>query len=419
MKKKKKERRPAARVCGPRRGVPLMMTTNVEDAVPATHPIRGVWEVVSALDWSGYLSRLRARGSRAGRPALDPRSLATLWVWAMSEGIVSARALARRCDTDFACRWALGGETVSHHTLSDFLRQDCGTLDALLSQTVGALHRSGAASFDTLLVDGTKVKARAGADSFENAEALEEMASRWLSRIRGGLGETAKSRAARARAEREYAERRAEAVKMVRKRQADLRAKQGPAAAARCSGKVKASLSDAEARMMRHADGGKRPSVNVQVGTCAQSGAVLYVAATDRGADRGLCAAAVRGMENVCKVRPRRVVADGGYAGLRDAAAVRALGVDYLVPPRQLAQFPSRRACLGGAVRAAERWWHELWAGCGAAARRVRLRVERVIGSLKRRGMRRIPVFGLLGAARWARWQALTHNLMLLQGVRG
>ena len=71
---------------------------------------------------------------------------------------------------------------------------------------------------------------------------------------------------------------------------------------------------------------------------------------------------------------------------------------------------------LGGAVRAAEGWWHDLWADCGAAARRVRLRVERPIGSLKRRGMRRIPVFGL--PARWARWQALAHNLLLL-GVRG
>ena len=247
MKKKKKERRPAARVCGPRQGVKLM-TANVEDAVPATHPIRGVWEVVSALDWGAYLSRFRARGSGAGRPALDPRSLATLWVWALLEGIGSARALARRCETDLACRWALGGEQVSHHTLSDFLRQDCGTLDALLSQTVSALHRSGAVSFDTLLVDGTKVKARAGADSFGNAEALEEMALRRLSRIREGRGETAGERAARARAERECVERRAEAVKMVRKRQEDLRAQQGPATAERCAGKVKASLSDAEAR---------------------------------------------------------------------------------------------------------------------------------------------------------------------------
>ena len=368
MKKQEQEQQPAARVCGPQRGVPLLMTVNVEQALPATHPMRGVWQVVGELDWGAHLSRFRARGSRAGRPALDPRSLATLWVWALLEGIGSARALARRCETDLACRRALGGERVSHHTLSDFPRQDCGALDALLSQTVSALHQSGAASFDTLLVDGTKVKARA--------------------------------------------------VEMIHKRRADWDA-HGPATEARHAGKVKASRSDAEARMMRHADGGKRPSVNVQVGTCAQSGAVLHVAATDRGADRGLGAAAVRGMEKSCGVRPRRVVADGGYAGLRDAAAVRALGVDYWVPPRPLARCPSRRASLGGAVRAAEGWWHDLWAGCGAAARRVRLRVERVIGSLKRRGMRRIPVFGLLGAVRWARWHALTHNLMLLLGVRG
>ena len=395
MKKQEQEQQPAARVCGPQRGVPLLMTVNVEQALPATHPMRGVWQVVSALDWGAYLSRFRARGSRAGRPALDPRSLATLWVWALLEGIGSARALARRCETDLACRWALGGERVSHHTLSDFPRQDCGALDALLSQTVSALHQSG------------------------DASALEEMVSRRLSRLRArGPGETAKSRAARARAERECVARRARAVEMIHKRRADWDA-HGPATEARHAGKVKASLSDAEARMMRHADGGKRPSVNVQVGTCARSGAVLYVAATDRGADRGLCAAAVRGMEKSCGVRPRRVVADGGYAGLRDAAAVRALGVDYWVPPRPLARCPSRRACLGGAVRAAEGWWHDLWADGGAAARRVRLRVERVIGSLKRRGMRRISVFGLLGAARWARWHALTHNLMLLLGVRG
>ena len=121
MKKREQEQRPAARVCGPRRGVPLMMTTNVEDAVPATHPIRGVWEVVSALDWSGYLSRLRARGSRAGRPALDPRSLATLWVWAMSEGIVSARGAGAALRHGFRLPLGAGrGDGESSHAVGLF-----------------------------------------------------------------------------------------------------------------------------------------------------------------------------------------------------------------------------------------------------------------------------------------------------------
>ena len=94
-------------------------------------------------------------------------------------------------------------------------------------------------SFDTLLADGTKVKARAGAVSFGNAEALEEMVSRRLSRLRKGRARRRGSARRGPRAERECVERRAEAVKMVRKRQEDLRAKQGPAAAERQAGKVK------------------------------------------------------------------------------------------------------------------------------------------------------------------------------------
>ena len=111
-----------------------LMTANVEDAVWRRNR---VWEV-ERVGLERVLSQVRARGSAAGRPAL-PLAGDALGL-GLAEGIVSARALARRCETDLACRWALGGRTVSHHTLSDFLRQDCGTLDALLSQTVSALQ---------------------------------------------------------------------------------------------------------------------------------------------------------------------------------------------------------------------------------------------------------------------------------------
>ena len=92
---------------------------------------------------------------------------------------------------------------------------------------------------------------------------------------------------------------------------------------------------------------------------------------------------------------------DGGYGGLRDAL----LGVDYLVSPRPKARHPSRRAGLGGTVREADDWWHDLWAEHGSWARRKRLRVEHVIGSMKRCGLQKMPSFGLAAATRWARWQ--------------
>ena len=97
---------------------------------------------------------------------------------------------------------------------------------------------------------------------------------------------------------------------------------------------------------------------------------------------------------------------------------MRDLGVLFLAPPRRAAVSPNRGARLR-AARAAEDWWRELWAAHALWARRQRLGVERVIGSMKRRGLRRIPVFGLPGARGWALWHALTHNVLLGLGIRG
>ena len=130
MKKQEQEQQPAARVCGPQRGVPLLITVNVEQALPATHPMRGVWQVVSALDWGAHLSRFRARVVRR-------------WIrarWRRCGFRRCRRGLSRRGRwrdavtriTPAAGRWAGDGE--SSHAVG-LLRQDCWTLDALLSQT--------------------------------------------------------------------------------------------------------------------------------------------------------------------------------------------------------------------------------------------------------------------------------------------
>ena len=201
--------------------------------------------------------------------AYDPRVLAALRIWGFREKVFSARALAKRSKTDWVCWWVLGGKRgVSYHTLSDFLRQEGEVLDDLLSQTITVLHSCGAVSFDTLLVDGTRTDARASADSFhDEAGLLAAVSQKLLSLRERGPGDTARERAARKRAERELRSRQDEAVEKLRSRQADLGA-QGPKAMREKSGRVKTSLSDPDARMMRHADGGKRASVNIQVGSC-------------------------------------------------------------------------------------------------------------------------------------------------------
>ena len=233
MTQEQTKKQPRPRLRGPRTGVPLFLSGDLETMLSETHPMRGIWKVADALDWTGYENRLRARGSRAGRPALDPRALAAVWIWGISQGVDSARALAFRCETDLACIWALGGEKTNHHSLSDFLRQEPGALDDLLSQSVSALHHKGVVSFASLLVDGTKVKARASAHSFADEAGLRDGLSRRLSALRtvGGASSSADS----ARKAGKFRAKTDAAVEVIRRNQSSLRA-QGPSRESRAQG---------------------------------------------------------------------------------------------------------------------------------------------------------------------------------------
>ena len=419
MKNKSCDNQGAPRMRGARqRGVPLMPMLNPEDVLPADHLVRGIWLSVRGLDWTAYENGIRARGATPGRRALDPRVLGTLWVWAIWQGVDSARQLAERCKTDLACLWVLAGEKTNHHTLSDFLRQDTVELDKRMAETVWALHRKAKVSFNTLLVDGTKIDARASKQSFHKEKDLRAAVLRKLSELRSSeSGENARQQAARERAKREVIEGYEAAAKMLKSRQAAVRSR-GSSHEERAAN-MKVSLTDAEARMMRRTDGGTRSSVNIQVGIDAASGAVLYTDATDRANDYGLAVPALEGTKQNCGRYPRQLSADGGYTDLPSAAACFALGVPFMVPPRPARNPKTRPGRLDAAMLSVEKMWREEWEKSGASTKRVRMRVERVIGSMKRRGMGRSPGFGLAAAGKWARWHAVTHNILLLLGVRG
>jgi len=56
------------------------------------------------------------RGGRAS--GLDPRLLISLWVYAYSAGLGSAREIAQHCEWDPAFQLLTGSESVNYHTLA-------------------------------------------------------------------------------------------------------------------------------------------------------------------------------------------------------------------------------------------------------------------------------------------------------------
>ena len=99
QKKPQSEAAPLAppRLYEPERDQIELRATDIDSLIGDDHPARLIWQYVDTLNLSELDDRIKARGEVAGRPAIAPRLLLALWLYATSDGVGSARALERLC----------------------------------------------------------------------------------------------------------------------------------------------------------------------------------------------------------------------------------------------------------------------------------------------------------------------------------
>src|SRR5258708_16804907 len=93
---------------------------DVERLIEQDHPARAIWELVGRLKLEGFYAPIEAVEGTAGRTPWDPRLLVSLWIYAYSRGISSAREIARRCTYEPVFQWLCGLGEVNHRPLPDF-----------------------------------------------------------------------------------------------------------------------------------------------------------------------------------------------------------------------------------------------------------------------------------------------------------
>ena len=86
----------------------LLRPVDVDHLIDDEHPARALWDLVGSLDLSLYHHATAAVEGRAGRPAIDPQLLISLWLYAYSKGVSSAREISRQCEHEpgFSWLWA-------------------------------------------------------------------------------------------------------------------------------------------------------------------------------------------------------------------------------------------------------------------------------------------------------------------------
>ena len=305
----------------------MLRAVDVEQLIEDDHPARAIWELTGRVDWSGFYALIDAVEGVAGRRAWDPRLLSSLWIYAYSRGIGSAREVARRCGYDPAFQWLTGLTEVNYHTLADFRVGYQHELDELFAQVLGLLSAEGLITLERVMHDGTKIKACAGGDSFRREERIRSHLEAARAHI-GAMGDpqaepSARQRAARQRAQRERAERLEQAVAELAKIQ---EAKVGTDA----KQQARASETDPEARIMKQGDGGYAPSYNVQLSTDAAHGLIVGVGVSQSASDYGELVDAVQRVEQNLGQPPQQVVTDGGFTSRENVVAMDGKGVDLI-----------------------------------------------------------------------------------------
>src|SRR5580692_2967532 len=301
---------------------------DVEKLIEEDHPARAIWALVGRLNLRAFYQAIASSAEEGGRPAIDPQLLISLWIYAYSQGIGSAREVARRCEFDPAFQWLTGLQEVNYHTLADFRVDRQSDLDELFTQVLAALSKEGLITMEQVMQDGTKIKALASTRSYQGEGAIRGHLARARQRV-AEMGDprneqaSRKAKQAQVRARREQQERLESALQELQKLQ---EGKSGEKA----KSQARVSTSDPHARVMHHSDGGLSLSYNAQISADAANGLIVSAAVTQQANDSAQLLPAVERMENQLRQTPQQLVADGGYSTRDNIEKMAERGIDFL-----------------------------------------------------------------------------------------
>jgi transposase len=289
--------------------------------------VRAIWELTGRMDLSELRQRIRSRQGEAGQAAEDPQLLISIWIYAYSEGVSSSREVAARLEHEPALMWLAGLRTISHATLSNFRTDHKEVLEGIFVQLLGVLETAGVVKLEQVMHDGTKIRAQAGADTFRREGKLRENLEKARVVVEQmGEGEaegTARQRAARQRAARERAERLEQAL-------GELQQLQSKQPSEEDKQEVRVSLTEPEARMMKHGDNAITPAYNAQISTDAGNKVIVGAHLSQCSSDSGSLLPAIAVVEQNMGRKPSQVVTDGGFTNRESIVGMQELEIDYI-----------------------------------------------------------------------------------------
>jgi len=398
----------------------------LNDRIPHDHKARKVWEFVEMIDTNPCYNRIKSLYGTAGRAATNPKVFFALWLFALTEGITSARRIEKLCEEHDAYRWMAGGTGVNRTNLSKFRANDTVCFHELLTNSLALMVKAGLLGEEDFGQDGTRVKAAAGFNTYRRKLSLEELlasAEKYVKEVEQINPETVEKNtlSARKRGATERRDNLLEALKELEKYKSDQVESRKKRRKASLSEedleKTWVTYRDPQARKMKMGDGGYRLAFNVQFATGTIS-RVIYGVDVVNTLDPGT----IGPMINQLKTRigkiglpaVRNIIGDSAYSGKDDLQEVATLYPEVTVTaPAKTNSSVDPKVPKKGDSEAVLAWRKRL--GTEEFAELYRQRPSSTEFSnmtTKAHGMRKFLVRGLSKVSSMAILHAIAHNMV-------
>lgn len=409
----------------------FLLPPDMREWLPPDHLVWAVCEAVERLDFSRFEAEYRDDGQ--GRPAYDPRLMATLLLYAYAVGERSSRVIERRCREDVAFRVAACGLLPDHVTIARFRRRHAEALIGLFVGVLALCAEAGLVRMGLVAIDGTGIRANAdkarvigedelaaearrlleeaeAADADEDALSLEEQTARRGLLPAGFASEQERRARLDAAAERLASEPRA--AKAATTDAAHSKSAE-PHEAGSSRRRGKRNRTDPDSRFLRTRTGFIQ-GYNAQVAVGESHLVLACTVATDNGDNRLLAPMVTRTEQTLTaaaiNAAPGIYLADGGYWSGAALEELEAEGRRLLVKPNGRGSGGPRTSTTVAAMRRR--------LARPPNQRRYRRRqalVEPVIAHLKHhRRLDRLLLRGLAGAELEWTLACTAHNLTRL-----
>lgn len=406
----------------------LLMPPSLHDWVEPDGLAAFLNDLVDELDLAPFLA---AHDEPRGMPPYHPRLMLKVLLYGYATGVTSSRRIEERLAADVNFMFLAGQARPDHKTIAEFRRRHLATFEGLFLDALRLCQAAGLAKLGRVAIDGTKLKANASKHKAMSYGRMAEREAALAAEVTAILDEAEAVDAAEdaqfgdARGDELPPELRRRETRLARIREAkaalEAEAKErtgDPDAVPEA--KAQRNFTDPESRIMHSKPDGWIYGYNAQIAVDDGHQVILATTLSADATDTAALPALVDAIETNTGRRPRKLLADAGYASDDNLAHLEGRGIDAYVATRRdkhSAKVPSApRGRIPAGLSRRERMARKLTTKKGRAEyRRRKAIVEPVFGQTKEaRGFRRFRLRGRVKVT--AEWHLVcaVHNLAKL-----